>query len=311
MKPLTRIFLLAAISLPLLASGKVFKDTSEFRDPKELKGYLNVKLDTYAQMVKEPKGTDCDWVMFDPTFNLDDLRKEQVAFFPDSITRNSGWDASYWGVFGGYYGNGLTTSFESALRSRGVNLHRPATANGSSTAAPMNAYQMAMANAYAMQGLQQPQMSQSADKAKNTEPPALTTMQQRIEMDRYEEEKKTSGVEEAAKRAEEREKKRVEDWRAKQGVVSAETAEAAKPKNPEDMKGFVCVLYITESKVNTGTMWIPFVPTTNTTTGEFILLRDGKPVLAGRHNSVGAYTGSAPKCASALATAFDVKILKP
>ena len=71
------------------------------------------------------------------------------------------------------------------------------------------------------------------------------------------------------------------------------------------------VLYITESKVNTGAaMWAPFVPVTNRTTGEFVLLRDGKPVLAGRHNAVGAYTGSAPNCGTALATAFEINMVK-
>lgn len=306
-----RFVAIAILALPLMAGSKAFKDTSEYRDNKELKGYLNVKLDTYAQMFKEPKGTDCDWVMFDPNFNLDDLRKEPIAFFPDSISRNGGWDAAYWGMYGGWYGNGLVTSFESALRTRGINLQRTANGNGSASAAPMNPMQIAMANAYAMQGLQVPQTQQAAEKTKATEPPALTAMQQRIEMDRYEEDKKALGVEEAAKKAEEREKKRVDDWKAKQGVASAEAAEAAKPKNPEEMKGYVCVLYITESKVNTGAaMWVPFVPVTNSTTGEFILLKDGKPVLAGRHNSVGAYTSSAPKCGNALASAFDVKIAK-
>ena len=130
-------------------------------------------------------------------------------------------------------------------------------------------------------------------------------------MDRYNEDKKTVGVDEAARKAEDREKKRVDDWKAKQGATTAAAAEAARPKSPEEVKGYVCVLYITESKVNTGAaMFIPFVPVTNSTTGEFILLKDGKPILAGRHNSVGAYSGSAPKCATALASAFDVKIKK-
>ncbi len=309
MKVSTKIATILMVSLPLLAAGKVFKDTSEFRDSKELKGYLNVKLDTYATMVKEPKGTDCDWVMFDPSFDLADLQKSTVEFFPDSITRNGGWDASYWGLYGGWYGNGLTTSFESALRTRGINLKHQAAPAGS--AAPMSPMQVAMAQAYAAQGMQMPgQQTQDKAKAAATEPPALTAMQQRIEMDRYDEDKKAVGVEEAAKRAEERDAKRTNDWKAKQGAATAEAAQAARPKSPEEIKGYVCVLYITESKVQTATMWIPLVPTTNTTTGEFILLKDGKAVLAGRHNAVGAYTGSAPKCATALASAFDVKIAK-
>ena len=309
MKPLFRLFAIALLALPLCASGKVFKDTSDYRDAKELKGYLNVKLDTYAHMVKEPKGTDCDWVMVDPSFDLADLQKSTVAFFPDSITRNGGWDASYWGLYGGWYGNGLTTSFESGLRTRGINLKRQEAPGGA--AAPMNPMQMAMAQAYAAQGLQVPGQQAPAKPNVATEPPALTAMQQQIELDRYNEDKKNLGVDEAAKRAEEREAKRVSDWKATQNAATAEAAEAARPKSPEEMKGYVCVLYITESKVHTGAaMWIPFVPVTNSTTGEFILLKDGKPVLAGRHTSVGAYTGSAPKCGAALASAFDVKVDK-
>lgn len=303
-----RLASIAIVAFPLMAA-KTFKDTSEYRDNKELKGYLNVKFDTYAQMNKEPKGTDCDWVMVDPTFNLDELRKASITFLPDSISRNGGWDAGYWGMYGGWYGNGLVSSFESALRTRGINLQRPANTSATAEAAPMTPYQMAMAQAMAMQGMQPTQTQKAPEKPKATEPPAQTAMQQRIEMDRYDEDKKAVGVEEAAKRAEEREKKRVEDWKSAQAKSGAEAAEAAKPRNPEDMKGFVCVLYITESKVNTGAaMWVPFVPVTNSTTGEFILLKDGKPVLAGRHNSVGAYSGSAPKCGVALATAFDIKI---
>jgi hypothetical protein len=104
MKPLFRLFAILLLSLPLLAAGKAFKGTSDYRDPKELNGFLNVKLDTYASMVKEPKGTDCDWVMVDPSFDLADLQKTTVEFSPDSITRNGGWDASYWGFYGGMRG---------------------------------------------------------------------------------------------------------------------------------------------------------------------------------------------------------------
>jgi hypothetical protein len=106
-----RLFAIIVIAMPLVAGDKTFKDTGEFRDPKALKGYLNVKLDTYAHMVKEPNGTDCEWVMSDPSFDLDELRKAPVTFFPDSISRNGGWNDAYCGMFGGWYGNVLVTSF--------------------------------------------------------------------------------------------------------------------------------------------------------------------------------------------------------
>jgi hypothetical protein len=303
MKTILRIFAALLLSLPALASHKPFKDTSDYRDKEVLKGYLNVKYDTYATMYKEPKGTDCDWVMVSPDFNLDAIRKEPVTLIPASINRGGASDASFWGSYGLWYGNGITSAFESALRSRGLNIRH--LEQSSTPAVPANPVQAMMMQAYGMQ----PNVQQAPKpEPQATEPPPLTALQARIENDRYDEDKKKFGVDEAAKRAEEREKKRVDDWRAAQGKANADATESARPKNPEDMKGLVLVVYLTESKVNTAGAWIPFVPVTNTTTGEFILLKDGKPILAGRHNSVGAYSNSAPKCGTALATAFDIKV---
>ena len=307
MKSLARCLAILALAVPLFAAAKTFKDTSDYRDTKAVKGYLNVKFDTYAHMLDSPKGTDCDWVMADPTFNLEEVRKQPVTFFPDSISRTGGWDASYWGMYSGFYGIGLASSFESAVRSMGINLLHAS--GGAQTAiTPAQARANMMAAAY---GIPAPQAGaqaapQTPDAPKDA--PAMSEIQKQIEMDRYTEDKKNLGVEEAAKRAEEREAKRVSDWQAKAAASGAAAKEAARPKSPEEMSGYVLVLYITESKVNTASVFIPFMPVTNTTTGEFILLRDGKPVLAGRHNSVGAYTGSAPKCGNALATAFGVKV---
>jgi hypothetical protein len=282
---LTLLVLPALLASPCTAASKSFKETSDFR--KEQKGYLNVKFDTYAHMLPEPKGTDCDWVFVDPSFNLDDLRKSTVSFFPDSIGRGGDW-GTYWGLAMGWYANPLSTSFEASLNTQGVRLSPVAKKDPASY--PMNPYA-------AMMGARPPQETPTG----GSKQPELSDLQKQIERDRYEEDKKNLGVEEAAKRAEAREAKRLSDWSSKKAVEE-------KPKNPEETPGYVLVLYLTESKVNTGTAWIPFVPVTNTTTGEFILMKDGKPVLAGRHNSVGAYSSSAPKCGEALGTAFKVMV---
>ena len=122
---ITLFILAAALSIPLLASAKPYSTTSEFRDDKIVKGYLNIKLGTYGKMFEEPKGTSCDWVFVDPSFKVEDIRKESVLLYPDSITRNGGWDDSYWTMFAGLYGNGLVSSFESGVRTRGVQLQHP------------------------------------------------------------------------------------------------------------------------------------------------------------------------------------------
>ena len=280
---------LCILASPAFA-GKAFKDTSDYRDPKELKSALNTKFDTYAKMFKEPKGTDCDWVFVDPSFDLADIQRNPIQFFPDNLARSGGWDYGYWGLLSGFYGNGMVNAIEQGLRSRGLNLKRAERPSGNQMPdTPGAAYVQAMTGT-------------SGGKGK-AGPPPLTSIQLRIESDRYEEDKKKHGVEEAARRSEEREAKRVS------GFAKTQEATEAKFQNPEDQKGYVLVVYITESKVNMGAAMFWGIGS-NTTTGEFILLKDGKPILAARHNSVGAYSGSAPKCGTALATAFDIKVAR-
>ncbi len=271
-------------------AGKAFKDTSDYKDPKELKSALNTKFDTYAKMFKQPKGTECDWVFADPSFDLASLKGQPIQFFPDNLARSGGWDYGYWGLLSGFYGNGMVSAVEQGLRSRGLNLKRVDGQAGNQ--APDNP---GAAYAQALTG-------NSGGRAKS-EPPPLTSLQLRIEQDRYEEDKKKLGIEEAARRSEEREAKRVS------GFSKTQEEANAKFQNPEEQKGYVLVVYITESKVNMGAAMFWGIGS-NTTTGEFILLKDGKPVLAARHNSVGAYSGSAPKCGTALATAFDIKMVR-
>lgn len=274
----------ALVATPAPAGSRPFKDTSDYR--KEQKGYLNVKFDTYARMFAEPKGTDCDWVFVDPSFGLEDVRRSTISYFPDSIGRGDDW-STYWGSAMGWYANPISSAFESSLGTQGIRL--TPISKKPSAQAPLHPYAMLLAN----QGVQ----VGGADRPKQ---PEMTKLQEQMERDLYEEDKKSLGVQEAVKRAEAREVKHRED-------AARSQAETDKPMNPEEMPGYVLVLYLTESKVNTATVWIPFAPVTNTTTGEFVLLKDGKPVLAARHNSVGAYTSSAPKCGEALATAFGVR----
>ncbi len=281
---------LVVLAAPAMAAPKPFKETKDYRDSKTQKGYLNIKFDTYSKMFEEPDGTDVDWAFVDPSFDIEDLRKSVVSFFPDSIGRGNDW-AGYWGMAFGWYSNPLSTSFESALNTVGVRLNHMV---------KQNAQPNVVVTPYGVPVATQAQAAAAAPEKM----PELSGMALQIEKDRYEEDKKNLGVEEAAKRSEAREAARKAEWEKGQTAKKAEEA----PKNPEDMPGYVLVLYLTESKVNTGAaMWVPFVPVTNTTTGEFVLLKDGKPVLAARHNSVGAYTGSAPKCGAALATAFGIK----
>jgi hypothetical protein len=291
-----RFFLIPILlTAPLLAGGKVFKDTKEYRDPKELKGALNMKFDTYAQMFKEPKGTDCDWVFVDPAFDLASLKGQSIQFYPDNLARSGGWDYGYWGMLAGFYGNGMVSAVEQALRSRGLYLKRVQGQSGGQVPDnPGAAYAQAVTAA-----------ANGGSPRENVKsgPPPLNALQLRIEQDRYEEDKKKLGIEEAARRSEEREAKRLKAF-----AKTQEEAEA-KLQSPEDQKGLVLVVYITESNVNTGAAMF-FGVVTNTTTGELILLKDGKPLLAARHNSVGAYSGSAPKCGNALATAFDIKTIR-
>lgn len=292
-------FLLPA-ALVLVAApafcAKTFDKTSEFKDAKTPKGYLNVKFGTYANMEVEPKGTDCDWVMVDTAlFDLEDLRKSEVAFFPNPIGLEHGGEASraFW------TSTPLAVSFEAALANQGVALKWVGKLPEPSQ---MDPYAAAVYGGYRTSAHDR----RIANRAPVERPkcPELTGLQATMEADRYNEDKANLGVEVAIQRAEEREAKRQADWAAAQ-------AEAEKPANPETVKGYALVLYLTGSSVNRGAaMWIPYMPVTNTTTAEFILLKDGKPVLAGRHNSVGAYSASAPKCGQALASAFNIKVKK-
>lgn len=141
-----------------------------------------------------------------------------------------------------------------------------------------------------------------------------------MELDTYNAEKEKLGVEEAQRLAKERKEKRRAEIRAEiLGQPKAAPVEApapqdsARPKRPEELPGYVLVCYVTEAKDNSGSVsHIIFGVAHNTTTAEFVLLKDGKPVLAARHNSASMGWGSrsGAKCGEALATAFRVEVPK-
>lgn len=288
---------LVLIASPGFSANKTFDQTSDFRDPKTPKGHLNVKLGTYARMQEEPKGTDCDWVMVaSEDFDLEDLRKSEVAFFPNALgaERESAMGMSV--MLGG---TPLSDSFEAALSTQGIRLTRKGGARSPEE------------DAFSALILSSEHASNAARRrhARLLQPekpkfPELTGLQLTMEMDRYNEDKAKLGIDAGIQRAEEREAKRRAAWEAEQ-------AEALKASDPEAAKGYALVLYLIDASVNRGAaMWVPYAPVTNSTTGEFVLLKDGKAVLAGRHCSVGAYTASAPKCGRALASAFGIRIDK-
>lgn len=279
LKPLLVVPILLA--LPLSAASKVFKDTSDYRDSGEIKTYLNLKFDTYGQMHKEPKGTNCDWVMVASGFNLEELQKATVTYWVDSA---SSMGNNYLFTF---WGNPLSTVFESALRTMGLQTQR---AQGRANQGPLNPAEQFAA---AVNKSANPQSIDSEiDKRINDDKLGL-----QMEMDRYSDDKAKYGLDEAIKRGEQRKQAKRAQLRKE---LEGNSAEAS--IRPENSPGYNLVLYVTESNHNA--VYVP----TNTTTAEFILLKDGKPVLAARHNSASMGWGgnSGSKCANALATAFRV-----
>ncbi len=292
-------------ALPALAGSKTFDKTKEFRE--EQKGYLNTKFNTYAQMYEEPKGTKCDWVFVAPEFDLAEVRNAGVTLHVASIAAHEGM--GYWG---GLWSNPILQSFQSSLGNLGIRATKSGTGmeGEGANSMPRSNQQAAMAKAMQDAYRQNPQAIEMMVDQRLAQTSALD---QQIDKDLYEEDKKKVGVEEAIKLA----KQRQEDRRTKVrneilGIQPGTTAKpapeaAAKPAAPEEQPGYQLVFYVTESKDNAGAaMWAGVA--TNSTTAEFILLKDGKPVLAGRHNSssMGFGGGSGAKCGQCLSSAFTI-----
>ena len=290
------LILVGAVSAS--AGDKSFADTREFKKSETQKGYLLQKHEAYSKMKEEPKGTNCDWVAVDPSFDLADIRKE-------GLTMQVGAFAVTEGYFGGLFSNPIVQSFEQSLGTKGVRVSR-ASSTGAPAPRPMPNQAMAMAQIFR----QNPQALEMMIDQRIAQDSVGTQMQ----LDQYNEDKKTMTLEEAAKRAEARKAERRGKIRAEllgENVPApAAPAEATKPKAPEENPGYFLVFYVAEANENSGGFWSPVA--TNTTTAEFILFKDGRMVLAGRHNaaSMGFGGGSGAKCGQALASALDIVVKK-
>lgn len=286
----TSLVLLAglAVTLPAYAAPKAFKATSDYKKDSELKGYLNLKFDTYAAMFENPKGTDADWVFKSADFDLADLRKSGVTYYAGGLSTGSNGNPYLdYALMGAFYGNGLATSFESQVMSLGIQVSRPNAPKAGDD--PARADQTKLAT---LKG------KLDAD---------LAGMDLEMEKALFDEDKAKVGVSEAVKNANARKAERNAKIQAQINELETKIA-ATKPAsaNPEDQKGYSLVLYLMDSGISAGSYFSPVA--TNSTTAEFILLKDGKPVLAARHCAVSAYFGSSTnKCGQKLATAFNIK----
>ncbi len=278
-----------AMTTPVVAGTKVFKESSDFTKDSEVKGYLNTKFDTYAKMYECPKGTDCDWVFRAEDFNLADLRTRGALYFAGGLAAGSSGNPYLdYGVMQAFYGNGLAASFESTVMGMGVQLTRPNAQKPADDPTRVDQGKVAGLKA-----------KQEAD---------LTGMDLEMEKALFGEDKAKVGVSAAVKNANLRKAERHATLQAQIDDLEKKLS-ANKPasNNPEDQKGYVIVLYLMDSGMNTGS--VIFSPiATNSTTAEFIILKDGKPVLAGRHSAVSTMWGSSSnKCGQKLASAFNIK----
>ena len=314
----TLITLAVFIAGPILAGAGSFADTKAFQQ--EQKGQLNVHFGTHAKMVATPKGTDCDWVFVDPAFSLDDLKEQGVALTVAEFAAHQGMSND----IASLTQNPIVDTLRQCLGSQGIRVRVPAgvpaqngtpmaqmaamakTMNGSTPGQTPNKQMglafMLKANPAALDQMVAQQMA--ADTAGN-----------QIEKDRYEEDKAKLGVEESAKRAQARQDGRKAEIRAQLlGERPAAPADVSKPATPtpelppEQRPGYQLVVYVLADHGTNGALAMTGIQN-NSTTAEFLLLKDGKPVLAGRNRSVkvtmiGSGNGSGQKCGTALSTAF-------
>lgn len=246
-------------------------------------------------MSEEPKGTKCDWVFSSLDFNLEDLRRE-------GLTYRIGAFGTHEGVFWFDYGaSAVASAFFNDLMGLGIKLKA---AEGAPTDSPIAA-------GGPMASFQRSQETQSQQLSRD--PAALNIeanrqlnqdlIWQKLEEKRVDSDLKTMGPDQAEKRHDARADARRDE--IKKQLVGTEAA--VSEVGPEAAPGYQLVFYTLESKDNMGAAIFTGLPT-NGSTAEFVLLKDGKPLLAGRHNaqSIGYGGNSGPKCGRALATAFNV-----
>lgn len=305
------------------ASQNSFAQTKAFASAP--KGDLLTRFTVYDRMVETPKGTDCDWVFVDPAFDLENLRNAGLTLTVASFASHE--DGGY--LLGNITENPIVGSFRQSIRALGIKVTEGAGSQAQEGTVLANARAVATAKNGGGTGLggrnaaerqkeamaamyrQNPQVLEQMVDQKL----ASDTVGTQVELDRYQDEKGKLGVDEAAKRAEARKTERRaaaraellgESFKASEPVEIASPKPLAPPKKPEDRPGYQVVAYIHESKAASH-FWAPVA--TNTTTAEFLLLKDGKPLAAGRHNSVGVgmSSGSGAKCGRALASLFSAR----
>lgn len=289
------------------------------------KGDLLSRFGVYDRMVEGAKGCECDWVFADPAFDVEDLRKAGLTLTVAAFASHE--DGGY--RLGNLSENPVVGSFRQSIRAMGVQVTEGEGSQSQEGTVLANARAVAAAQhqggsvsgarnaewrqkeAMAMMYRQNPQVLELMVDQRLASDAAGT----QAEADRYREERANLGAEEAAKRAEGRKAERRARTRAEflgetPKAPEPTPAKAPKPpeppKRPEDRPGYQLVAYVHESKAKSNMFAIV---ATNTTTAEFLLLKDGKPLLAGRHNSVGVgmTSGSGAKCGRALASAFSAK----
>ena len=310
------IAMTAAIATPALVGAETFADTKAFAQ--EQKGQLNVQFGTHAKMVAKPQGTDCDWVFVDTTFSLDDIKSVGLAMTVAEFAAHQGMSND----IAGLTQNPIVDTLRQCLGSQGIRVRMPAgvpAQNGT----PM-AQIAAMNKGGAPQG-QAPSMQMGLAMMLKANPAALEQMVaqrmaadptgNQIEQDRYADDKAKLGVEEAAKRSQARQDARKAAIRTELlGETPPPKGEAVKPTEqvpevpPERRPGYQLVVYVLADQGTHGAVAMTGLQS-NSTTAEFILFKDGKPVLAGRHTSMkvslfGSSNSSGQKCGKALATAL-------
>lgn len=292
-----------------------FADTAEYA--REAKGQLNVKFSLYQKMVPTPKGTACDWVFRDPSFDLADLKQGSLALTVAQFAAHEGMSND----IAGLSQNPVVDTLRRALGSMGIKVTVPAGGMVAQDGTPMA--QLATMSRGSAAPSQAPTMHSGLAMMLKANPAALDQMLaqrlaadatgNQIEKDRYEADKAKLGVEEAAKQAQGRQDSRKAAARAEllgEAPVPAQVkpVPVAPELQPEQRPGYQLIVYVLADQGTHGALALTGL-NNNSTTAEFLLLKDGKPVLAGRHRAakvtlIGSGNGSGTKCGDALATAF-------
>ena len=319
-RPSASIFALSALVAGPVATAAPanFAETADFS--KEPKGLLNVKFSLHAKMLPTPKGTACDWVFLDPAFDLADLKQAGLALTVAEFAAHEGMSND----IAGLTQNPVVDTFRKALGTMGIRARMPAGGVVAQAGTPMA--QMAAFSRGTGTPSQAPTQQFGMAMLLKANPAALDQMvNQRLtadaagnqaEKDRYEADKAKLGLEEAAKQAQIRQEARKATIRAEllgEVPAPAPTKPVAPVADvpPEQRPGYQLIVYVLADKGTHGALALTGL-NNNSTTAEFLLLRDGHPVLAGRHRSlkvtlIGSGNASGAKCGDALATAFQAQ----